>query len=228
MAKDDKRVAVYIPFATLLTAIETLEQGLPARLHKSVWSSLSGGVQAQVLSAFKFLRLIDEQGKVQPTLKRLVEERENRNDVLMEVIADAYPAVIELADKNASQKDFEDAMRQYGVQGTTLDKAVRFYLQAAETVGLLTSPHWKKTKAVRTGGAKKPSKKGKRAAIKRGGTSGGDIQKNGQRASDTISVDLKSGGTVTLDVTAAFTQLEPDDREFVLALIDKMRGYKNA
>ncbi len=150
MAKDDKRVAVYIPFTTLLTAIETLEQGLPARLHRSVWSSFSGGVQAQVLSAFKFLGLIDEQSKVQPALKRVVEERENRNAVLMEVIADAYPAVIELADQNASQKDFEDAMREYGVQGTTLD------------------------------------------------------------------------------IAAAFTQLEPDDREFVLTLIDKMRGYKNA
>ncbi len=226
MTKGDKRVAVYIPFATLLTAIETLEQGLPARLHKSVWSSLSGGVQAQVLSAFKFLRLIDEQGKVQPTLKRVVEERETRNDVLMEVIADAYPAVVELADQNASQKDFEDAMREYGVQGTTLDKAVRFYLKAAESVGLLTSPHWKKTKAVRTGGTKKPVKKRKKADAKPDDKP--ETPQNGRRP-DMIAVDLKSGGKVTLDVTGvALTQLSKDDLEFMVDLINKMRGYSNA
>ena len=145
----------------------------------------------------------------------------------MEVIADAYSAVVELADQNASQKDFEDAMREYGVQGTTLDKAVRFYLQAAEAVGLLTSPHWKKTKAVRTGGTKKRAKKGKKAdGAKRDDKP--ETPQNGRRP-DMIAVDLKSGGKVTLDVTAvALTQLSKDDREFVIDLIDKMRGYSDA
>lgn len=228
MAKEEKRTAVYIPFATLLTAIETLEQGLPSRLHKSVWASFSGGVQAQVISAFKFLRLIDDAGNVQPALHGLIDDREKRNESLREVIADAYPAIITLAQENSSQNDLEEAMRKYGVQGMTLDKAIRFYLQAADVVGLPTSPHWKKTKATRTGGVKKPTKKGQKAKGKRDDAPKPEIPQNSQRKSDMITVELKGGHTVTLDVAADWTQLETADRDFVIELIDKMREYKNA
>ena len=48
------------------------------------------------------------------------------------------------------------------------------------------------------------------------------------RPSDKISVELKGGFTVTLDVVADWTKLETTDRDFVIELIDKMRGYSNA
>jgi hypothetical protein len=40
-----------------------------------VWPSFAGGVQSQTLGAFKFLKLIDEEGIVQPILTRLVNAR---------------------------------------------------------------------------------------------------------------------------------------------------------
>ncbi len=226
MANDSNasRVAVYLPYATLLTGIETLEVGLPAKLHKSVWRSQSGGVQAQLLSAFKFLRLIDDEGAVHDRLKQLVQEKENRDARLREVIGAAYPTIGPLAASNASQKDFEDAMREYGVAGTTLDKAIRFYLQAAERLGLPVSPHWRKGRA--TTAASSPRKK----TVKR--KTDESITRPPPpppppASQDIIQIALGGGiVTITLNVTGPLTQLVREDRDFVFGLVDTMREHE--
>lgn len=223
MAKsnNESRVAVYLPYATLLTGIETLEVGLPAKLHKSVWRSQSGGIQAQLLSAFKFLRLIDDEGAVQDTLRQLVQDKENRDAQLRQIIEAAYPTIGPLAASNASQKDFEDAMREYGVAGTTLDKAIRFYLQAAERLGLPVSPHWRKGRA--TTAVSSPRKKTVKRKAEESITP--PPPPPPPPASQDMTQIVLGGGivTVTLNVTGPLTQLVREDRDFVFGLVDTMR-----
>jgi len=222
VTQSSDRVAVYLPYATLVTGIATLEVGLPDKLHKSVWRSQSGGIQAQLLSAFKFLRLIDEEGVVQPRLKQMVEDRENRDMHLRAAIEAAYPSIPPLAASNASQNDLENAMRAYGVAGTTLDKAVRFYLQAAEHLGLVVSPHWRKGRATITPSATK--KKSSKPKIKRDAEE--SLFSPPLPSQDMIKVDLGGGVTVTLNVTGPITQLSREDRDFLFGIVDTMRDHE--
>ncbi len=142
----DKVVAPYIPFKTFQTAIETLEQGVPPQLDRSVWKTWSGAVQSQTLSGFRFLGLIDSNGNTQPSLNKLVEAREDsaRRAVLKTIIEERYAKLIPMAEQDVTSKQLEDTLREYGVQGSTLDKAVRFFISAANYAGVRLSVHWAK------------------------------------------------------------------------------------
>lgn len=221
MAQDDKkRTAAYVPFKTFRTALDTFEQGIPPRIDASVWQSLSGGTRSQLLTAFRFLELIDGAGNPQPNLGYLIGAKEGaeRQFVLREVLEECYAPLVALADTNASSAQLSEAMNDLNVQGDTKDKAIRFYLQASEYAGLPLSAHWKKPKAR---GASTPRRRRGRNEVTppepQPATSGGDSK----------SVRLpESGGTVTLQVSAPITKLAGRERAFVFDLIDKMQAFE--
>jgi len=224
MVKEDKRVAPYIPFKTFLTALDVLSQGLPGQLDTSVWPSFSGAVRTQVYSAFKFLNLIDDEGHVQPDLQRLLGE--DRKAVLREVLEHSYPRIVELGRGNASPAQLSEAMREHNVSGETLEKAERFFLQAAEHTQLPVSPLWKKTRRGRASERRRP-KPAKRRKASGDGVSQEKPTDTESQAKDLMTVHLKSGGTVVLGVTASITRMSVEDRQFVFDIIDKMKGYTN-
>ena len=153
MVADERKAAVYVAFNTFQTALETLNQGLPPRIDTSVWPNLAGGVRGHLITAFKFLGLIDADGDVRPDLERLVVAKaDHRKAVLREIIERSYPLIVEIGQTNASSMQLAEAMREYNVKGDTLEKAVRFYLQAAAYCGLPVSRLWKKSKGARRGG----------------------------------------------------------------------------
>jgi hypothetical protein len=222
-----KRVAPYIPFKTLQTALDVLSQGLPTQLDTSVWPSLSGGVRTQVLSAFKFLGLINDDGLVQENLQRLVDPGRDRKLVLREILEQSYPKIVSLGHTNASPAQLSEAMREYGVTGETLEKAERFFLQAAQFTELQLSPLWKKARRVTTSERRKarsmkprkpPSREDKEPKPEGGIPT---------KTRDLMTVELQSGGTVVLGVTVDVTKMSMEDRSFVFDLIDKMRAYEN-
>ncbi len=144
---EQERAPVYIPFKTFLTAVETLEQGLPDPLDRSVWPSWSGGIQSQTLGAFKFLGLIDEKGHVQPSLHKLVDAKgEQRKIVLKEIIEEKYKEAVKLGEGNSTFQQLQDFFRQYGVESGTLERVIRFFLDACEYTGSKCSVHWAKAK----------------------------------------------------------------------------------
>jgi hypothetical protein len=228
MGKEDKRVAPYISFKTFQTALDVLSQGLPGQLDTSVWPTFSGGVRTQVLSAFKFLGLINDGGHVQESLQRLLDPNQDRNVVLREILEQSYPKVVNLGQTNASPAQLSEAMRDYGVSGETLEKAERFFLQAAHTTELQVSPLWKKARRVPTSERRKArSMKPRKPPLKEDKEpkpEGGIPTKT----RDLMTVELQSGGTVVLGVTVDVTTMSIDDRRFVFDLIDRMRVYGNA
>jgi hypothetical protein len=144
------RKPAYIAFKTFLTAIETLEQGVPPIIDRYVWRTFSGSLQAQTLSAFKFLGLVDETGRSQPILQKIVDAKgEERKPLLQELIKDKYSDAIKLGESNASFQQLQDLIRSYGVSGRTLEIAVRFLTDACTYTGLKCSPHWTLTKRTR-------------------------------------------------------------------------------
>lgn len=223
---EERRSAVYIPFKTLLTSIEALEQGMPPdKIDTSVWSSLSGGVRAQVWSGYKFLGLIDNEGNIQPALSELVTDKANRNKHLADLIRRCYSNIVTAAEKNSTQAQFEETMRGYNVQGETLEKAIRFYLQAAGYLKLPVSTLWKKS-----GERRKSAPPRRRRATN--GTKGQDEPLDGsdnnseEDEGDALSINLVSGGRMVLTVTASIVDLSKEDRDFAFEIIDKMKAYE--
>jgi hypothetical protein len=222
----DKRVAVYVPFRTFLAAIEALEDGLPRTLDTSVFPSFSSGVRSQLLSALRFLGLIDDRGVVTEALTDLVENKNDRGRILRDAIERAYPTIAELAGSNASQMQLEDAMREYGVGGETLEKAIRFYLQAAEYTGLLVSPLWRKANP-----GVKFRERSKRQSVnkRRNGASprsDGIAEKEhyapNANASDLVTVQIESSGTIRLGIARQVAETSAAGRDFILSLVEKL------
>src|SRR3989442_15560775 len=94
------RVPPYIAFRTLKTFTEDLKaHGIPNRIDRSVWGSrFSGSVGAQLMSALRFLHLIDENDQPEPILKRLVAANGTGDwkTVLTEMLRAAYEPILNL------------------------------------------------------------------------------------------------------------------------------------
>ena len=217
--------AVYVPFKTLLTAITSLVKGLPTRLDRTAWPSLSGLTQSQTLSAFKFLGLIDKDGYVQPILKQLVGESMESAEfksTMSDVLKAKYDKVVSLACQNGTIAQLQEAMRGYNVSGTTLDRAVRFWTEAAAFSGIPYPDNWRKVRGA--------SGVGKR---RRGNLEGEHVERphvnkpgEGDSASSqgyVKTVTLRGGiGRVTLSVTVNPIELSGKNRSWFYELVDKL------
>lgn len=236
MAIDARTTPVYLPLRTLLDGIDLLREGLPNRIDASVFAPYSTSVRSHLLSAFRFLGLIDQDGGAEESLVTLLNDRPNFIANFRAVIERAYSDVIDLAKQNASQRQLEDVMRGYGVQGATLQKAVRFYLQAAEYAGLPVSYLWRKTKPLSSGPERRRSSATRRRerayAPSSGSENGLQAHANGLDSEDAITLRFESDGGVALHIGPAISRMNDGNEAFVLALvdrlIDKVREYEAA
>ena len=152
-----RAAAPYIPFKTFLTAVSALGTGLPIRLDRSAWPSFSGNTQTATLVAFRFLGLVDLNGFVRPVLREWVNngvDSEGFKQSLLERMRDCYPEVHTASEGNATIAQLQEAMRGYGVSGSTLGKAVRFWTEAAAFVGLSYPVSWKRARGAATGASR--------------------------------------------------------------------------
>lgn len=216
--KEQRRAPAYIPLKTFLTAVETLQQGLPKTLDRSVWPSFAGGAQSQTLGAFKFLKLIDEEGTVQPLLHSLVGAKgDDRKAILRDIIKREYADAIQLGEANASFQGLSDLFRGYGIQGGTLERAIRFFLDACSYTGLKGSPLWTKAKKTFRRLPKKEDGPKVRPTV------GQELGAKSQSSIKTIQ--LRSSGTLTLSLSADIMALSKEDREWLFLLIDQLNAY---
>jgi hypothetical protein len=140
MSEEIKVVAPYLPFSTFETGLNKLAAlgGLPPKIDHTVFQQMSGVARGQVISAFKFLGLIDLDGTPQPLLAELVLNREKRKETVRELIKTHYPNITEqdLGTMSPSQLDAKLGDDSYNVTGATKPKARTFLLKAAEFAGI--------------------------------------------------------------------------------------------
>jgi hypothetical protein len=221
-SKSELRAPVYIPFKTFLNAVEVLEQGLPDPLDRSVWPSWSGGVQSQTLGAFKFLGLIDEKGNVQNILHRLVDAKsEERKTVVKEIIEERYKEAVKLGEVNSTFQQLQDLFRQYGVESGTLERVTRFFLDSCEYTGIKCSAHWAKAKKTARRQSKKDDSTTNDKTILQHSIT------NDEKAKNIQTIQLKSGGTISLSVVVDLISLSTEDREWLFKMIDQFKEYMN-
>lgn len=165
-AKRDQFIAPYVAWKTILNQLDRFEPGkIPPRIDRSILDNLSGGYRGHVMSAFRNLGFIEEDGTVTAVFRALVENPGDRQNVIAGVLRSRYAEALQLAEANASSGELEDVFRNnYGVSGSTLVKAITFFLSAASYAEVQTSAHWRKPAQPRTPRANRPINRKKPAS----------------------------------------------------------------
>jgi hypothetical protein len=217
---DKKFVPPYnVPWATVINHVEKMEKGgVPDRIDRSYLSGVAGGIQPYLIGAFRQFGFIDENGFPQPVLHDLVSKPDARKEIISGLLRRYYPKPTALGETNSTLLQLDEAFKEeYGQEGATREKAKRFFLAAAQWADLPLSPNWKvKASGPKSGSAGRTSRRTPAQP---------QIPRVDRAAGDTHSVDLKSGGTVTLSVSVNLFELDREDRDYVLELVDRLKGY---
>jgi len=218
--KDGKPTTPYVPFKTFLSALDTLKHGLPNQIDRSVFPSLSGALQGQVLSTFRFLGLIAPDGKPTPEMPKAIDEKE-RPSQIKKLLEKGYPNLFALGLANASPNSLDTELRKAGLNGDTHEKAKSFFLQAAKFAGVPLSQYL--MKVTRTRGKGKPRTSSKTP-------DGGPIIVPGAQPQPTPRpmkiVHLDSGIELFLGASADLFAMTSEDRKFVMELLDRIEQYE--
>jgi hypothetical protein len=139
VTEEQKVSPPYVAFPTFRNFLASLKGGIPARIDKSVMGNISGGAQSHLLATVKFLQLIGPQGEPQDELRQLVDayQTDKWKEVLSALVKSSYSDVIDGLDlTTATPQQLDEKFRAAGVEGSTLDKAMRFYLTAVQESGI--------------------------------------------------------------------------------------------
>ena len=135
----------YTSFMTLMNTIERMadEGGVPSRVDRSYLSNMPGSVRATFITSLKAMGLIGDDLRPSSKLVELVEaDGDGRKTTMLDMVHERYPEPLSLG-KMATQSQLEEVFRGYGVSGSTLRKAIGFFLHAARYAGVPLSPHFK-------------------------------------------------------------------------------------
>lgn len=134
--------APYIPFRTFLNLIVKMEDGVPQRLDSSFLASQAGGMHQPIIAAFRFLGLVDTDGRTQPALDGLATSGDERPTAMRRLIEEHY-SWAHLDSLNATQAQLNEAFKtNTGLTGSTHRKAVTFFLHAAKYAQIPVSKHY--------------------------------------------------------------------------------------
>lgn len=158
MAEEKTHSPPYVGFGSFQSFISGLKGSpLPDRIDRSVFGTMSGGLAYGLLSALKFLSLIDGNGVPTQLLIRLTEaEGEEEKTALRKVLETAYTGLFDGTVKldRATSAQLDDHLRKtFGISGSTVDKAASFVLAAATAADVTISNQLKARKPIASGGA---------------------------------------------------------------------------
>src|SRR4029077_11753864 len=109
--------------------------------------------------------------------------------------------------------------KKYGLSGSTLAAAIRFYLEASKFAGVPVGTHFKTPPRPRRGGSTRPAAKKTGSKVKVPPRL--EDESNFGGMANTMRIPLSSGGQVILTTSVDVTRLSSADRTFVFGLIDR-------
>lgn len=236
MEKDRIQPAAYLPFSTFLTALDHLAAiTIPNKIEMGTFPSLAHTAKSQLLSAFKFFELTDEQGTPQPILTDLAHKKDERRVLIRQLLETYYPDIVALDFAKVTPSQLESALtgNRYNVSGDTRKKAKTFLLKAAQFAGFTVHPLL--TKITRNRGNNN-AKKVSAATTKQtnAGTNGStqappknETNRQPEAQGTQKTIQLQRGGSLTLTVAVNVLELTGSDRNFVFELIDKLNEYED-
>lgn len=217
--------APYVSFKTFLSGVQALRiHGLPKQVDRSVWASKSGADQTALLSAFRFLGLIDSNDSTQPSLSRLTDAQEatqSEKDALEHILRQRYAELFVLDLETVTPARLSEAVGKYRSQGSTRDRSIRFFLKATEYCGVKTSGRLKVRRPRGTGSPAKNN--GKKTGDLRSKTQPPDTQ---SPAAMKVTDLPQARGILTLSGTFNAFELVGAERDLVYSIIDKMKEFE--
>ena len=222
------RVAPYVSFKTFQSGVQALRShGLPEKIDRSVWLTKSGADQTALLSAFRFLGLVDAKDRVQPPLQKLVDVPEGaaaEKEVLGTAIRQSYAELFQRNLETITPAQLAEAIGKYGPTGSTRDRAVRFFLKVAGHCGVKISGRLTARKP-RGSASGKTNGNGPR---KTGRTAPPPSPEQGQDGAAAMKViELPQAGG-SLKLSGAFNPFElvGAERDLVYSIIDLMQEFE--
>lgn len=219
--------AAYLPFKTFMSALDSLEHGLPQKLDRTVWRSQSGIVQGQIMMALRFFDLIDDSDEPTPALHELVENPNSRPKLMGKLLLSSYKAIVMRDLTKMSPKMLEEEMTNYNVQGDTRRKAIAFFLRACKYADLPLHPLLV-AQSRNSPGTPRKKRKTKESPVANGNDVS-ELNGNEEQPSQGTrkTVTLLSGGQLSISLSVDLFALSSNDRSFVFGLIDSLQAYEN-
>jgi hypothetical protein len=220
----------YIPWRTFTNTLDALAASMPNRIDPSAFPGQSGTMKNQLLLTFRFFGFISDDGKPTAALIAVAVKDENaRKNALRKLVEQKYAPLIALNLVKTTPAEFGEKMTEvYEISGDTRLKATRFFLNAAEYLGIEVSPLLLRDKTKAIGSPNGTARKRRAKRTTEPDTEDEEEEEEPQEtsAAESRSVELKSGGTLTLSATTKFMALSSADRIFVFGLIDKLEEYE--
>jgi hypothetical protein len=202
----------------------------PPQIDRSVMVGKSGTDMAFLTATLRFFDLIEHPtGKVTTGLQRLLSAgTDDRTAVIGELIVSKYPNQVALAAQNGTKDQLLKSLQaDFAVSGDSCRKAMTFLLHMMKAGGVKASPFFPEVRAG-TVGKRSGSGNGKKkrsTSVVADSAATTQTPPPGDSGSDRHTVELRSGGSLTLEVSVSLFGLSRQDRDFVLHLIDKLRDY---
>lgn len=217
--QDDAFTYPYISFATFKNFMLGLDpDALPPRIDRSLMVGMAGGTQTHLLQALRSFTLIGEGNQVREPFIRMAGGEAAFADAMRAILRHFYAAQVELAEQQATTAQLIESFEPSGYSGSTLRKAMTFFLHAARDCGMPLSPHFR-APSVSTGTRPRRAAKAKPKPPPPAAAAE-------TPAAESHSIRLRSGGVVTLSCSTEFLALTREDRDFLFGLVDALRDYE--
>ena len=167
--KDRKTLPPYVSYRTFRNFVDGLQPGIPSRIDRSYWGErYSGSTGTQLMTALRFLGLIDSDGIPAIRLRQLVSAKGvQRSQVLNQIAHSSFDFLMEKSIdlQVATYSQLEQAFySSYQVTGDVTRKCIKFFVSLQSDAGATMSPFIvKKSRAITASGGRK-SNSGKTAA----------------------------------------------------------------
>jgi len=208
-AQTEKTTPAYVPWRTFTNFSGNLKDTIPAVIDRAVMHSLSGTAQSQLLSALRFLKLIDNQNRTQELYRKyIIAEGDEQEKILQTILKGAYPFLFDGSGgfdlTSGTSVLLDKQLEANGATGQTTQKSRTFFMHAARDAGLTLS--------------KFIVKKGAGTRKRRGGNNGGGRQYEGRTPpTDSAPSDPQAPANLS-DVLADFmTWLHSETRKLSAA-----------
>jgi hypothetical protein len=135
----------YVSYRTFLNFLEGLQQTMPARIDRSYWGDrFSGSTGTQLVSALRFLDLIDVNGFPTVKLRQLVGSRGGqRIEVLKQIARESYSFFFlsQVDPQTATYAQLEETFHDnYQIASDVARKCIKFFIGLACDCGMKISP----------------------------------------------------------------------------------------
>jgi hypothetical protein len=143
--RNKKRSPPYVSYRSFLTLLDELKRGIPSRLDRSYWGDkFSGSTGTQLMSALRFLNIVDAAGAPTTQLKELVNARgPSRSEILKKISHDSFTFLKDASfqPEQATYSQLEEVFSEmYQVDRDVARKCIKFFTELAGDAGIPLSP----------------------------------------------------------------------------------------